>query len=407
MGAEDVSTRLPPLTVVAAALRTTTERLALELAQPQPAAPDWSRFEWCAARAAAAMHGISGLLATTLRWRGNAEWEEFLTAQREHIARRHLRIQGLVAGIDQLLRARGIAGLALKGSALHAEGIYRPGERPMADVDLLVRPEHVPGTTEALTLLGFCESSRTAKERVFSPRHSRPPAPFGEHTDNDMVVELHERIVESLPVRLTDITHHVYPREKEAGLGAYPSAAALMGHLLLHAAGGFVDRSVRMIQLHDIALLGSRLAPADWQRILSWDPWWAFPPLTLAERYYGAIAPDEFMTGARECCPYVLRRVSVQQVLSDVSMSRLWVAAFPGLLWARSVREAGSYVARRVLPSEQVRLERRLQLTNMPGLSEGDWARLPQRRRMIRFLTSRTPRPLTLHSMRLALAQRR
>jgi hypothetical protein len=353
------------------------------------------------------MHGISGLLATTLRWRGDADWEDFLTAQREHIARRHLRIQRLIAGIDELLCRRGIAGLALKGSALHAEGIYQPGERPMADVDLLVRPEHVTGAAEVLAVLGFRESSRTARERVFSPEHSRQPAPFGDHADNDMAVELHERIVESLPIRLTDITHHVFPRDTVSGLAAYPSVAALMGHLLLHAAGGFVDRSLRMIQLHDIALLARRLTPADWQRILSWDPWWVFPPLTLAERYYGAIAPDEFMRRAREYCPPILGHVSLQQLLSDVSLSQLWVAAFPGLAWARSTWEAGSYIAHRMLPSEQVRSERRLQLATMPGLSEGDWARLPQGRRIMRFLTSRTPRPLPLHSMRLALAQRR
>jgi Uncharacterised nucleotidyltransferase len=406
MDAADYSPPLPPPAVVAAALRTTTERLAHELAHPQCSAPHWSEFEWRAARAAAVMHCASGALATTLRWRGPTGWQDFLSGQREHITRRHLRIERLICLIDEQLRARGIPALALKGSALHAEGIYQPGDRPMADVDLLVRPLHVEGSTEALAFLGFRESSRTIKHRVFSPQQARPPAPFGEHADNDLKVELHERIIEQLPLRVTEITEHVFPEDTQAGLRPYPSRAALMAHLLLHAASGFVFRELRLIQLHDIARLAQRLTQADWQQILSWNPWWAYPSLRLTERYYGAIAPDVVMVRARECCPGLLARISSQQVLSDVSLSQLWVDAFPGLAWARSAREAASYVAHRVAPSAQLRLARRRQLESEPGLSEGDWARLPQRRRILRFLTSRVPRPLSMHSMRAALEQR-
>jgi hypothetical protein len=405
-GAED-SLQLPPPAVVAAALRTTTERLAHELADPQHSAPDWSEFEWRAARAVAAMHGVSGLLAITLRWRGEAGWQEFLSAQREHIARRHLRIQRLIGLIDSQLRARGIPSLALKGAALHAEGVCQPGERPMGDVDLLVRPEHVEGATEVLVFLGLRESARTVRHRVFSPTQSRSPVIFGEHADNDIKVELHERIIESLPARVTDITQYVFPRDARAGLNSYPSAAALMGHLLLHAAGGIVDRSVRLIQLHDIALLARRLTQADWLQILGWKPWWAFPPLTLTERYYGAVVPDTIRMLARELCPFILRRNCVQQLLSDVSLSRLWIDAFPGLAWARSAREAGRYIVRRVVPNVQLRLDRQQELENMPGLAASDWARLTQRRRILRFLTSRTTRPLSAYNIRAALTRPR
>ena len=31
---------------------------------------------------------------------------------------------------------------ALKGAALHRDGLYRADERPMADLDLLVLPQH-------------------------------------------------------------------------------------------------------------------------------------------------------------------------------------------------------------------------------------------------------------------------
>jgi hypothetical protein len=401
------SVQLPPPAVVAAALRTTTERLAHELSDPQPSAPDWSEFEWRTARAVAAMHGVSGLLAVTLRWSGPAGWRDFLSAQHEHIARRHLRIQQLIGLIDGQLQAREIEGLVLKGAALHAEGVWQPGERPMGDVDLLVRPEHVDSATEVLTFLGLRESSRTIKHRVFSPNQNRPPVPFGEDADSDIKVELHERIMEWLPARVTDITQHIFPQDARAGLNSYPSVAVLMGHLLLHAAGCLVDRSLRLIQLHDIALLARRLTEAHWQQILSWEPWWAFPPLRLTERYYGAIAPHTITMGIREGCPLVLRHISGQQSLSDVSRSRLWVDAFPGLAWARSAREAASYIVRRVVPSQQLRSDRQLELESMPGLAEGDWARLTQTRRILRFLTSGATRPLSAYTVRAALSQPR
>ncbi|HKF97200.1 MAG TPA: hypothetical protein VKB20_03020, partial [Steroidobacteraceae bacterium] len=78
--------QLPSPVTVQAALRTVTERFALEMAAPTSSAPRWSHFEWRTARAAAAMHGITGILAARLRWEGPEGWREFLTEQRAHIA---------------------------------------------------------------------------------------------------------------------------------------------------------------------------------------------------------------------------------------------------------------------------------------------------------------------------------
>src|SRR5262249_18469846 len=111
-------------------LRKTTECLANELVRPSEVAPDWSTSEWAIERAAATMHGISALLLERLRWQGPGDWTAFLTAQRAQILERHGRIQSLADAIDCAAREQGIALVALKGVALHARGIYRPGERP-------------------------------------------------------------------------------------------------------------------------------------------------------------------------------------------------------------------------------------------------------------------------------------
>jgi hypothetical protein len=391
---------------VQAALRTTTERLAAELIAPASSAPEWSDFEWRTARAVAAMHGISGVLAGRLRWHGAHGWQAFLFTQREHIARRHARIQNLLSQIDQELRRRQVPGVALKGAALHAEGFYEAGDRPMGDIDLLVDPAHAELVAHVLVSLGFRCSSRSFKQDVFVAQHETPPRPFGEHADNDMKVELHTRIVEPLPLRLAGIPQHVLMRDARPGLNPYPSRAALVAHLLLHAAGAMAGRSLRLIQLHDIALLGRCSTQQEWQEMLTWDPWWALPPLVLTERYYGPIAPRGVLASLRQSCPRILRRVSSRQKVSDVSLSHLWVSAFPGLEWARSPLEALRFMAGRVIPSAQVRSDRRMQLDSEPSLAEGDWARLSQGGRILRFLTSRTPRPWPMHNVRAALAQR-
>jgi len=405
----DHADTLAPLarpTLVQAALCSTTERLAAELIAPASSPPEWSEFEWRAARAVAAMHGISGLLAGRLRWQGAPGWQEFLFTQREHIARRHARLQNLLGQIDQELRRRQVPGVALKGAALHAEGFYEAGDRPMGDIDLLVDPAHAELVAHVLVGLGFRCSSRTFKQDVFVAQHETPPRPFGEHADNDMKVELHTRIVEALPLRLAGISQHELMRDARPGLNPYGSRVAFVAHLLLHAAGAMVFRSLRLIQLHDIALLGTRATQRDWQEMLTWDPWWALPPLILAERYYGPIVPRAVLASLHKCCPPALRWVSSRRVLSDVSLSHLWVSVFPGLEWARTPLEALRYTAGRVVPSARVRSERRSQLDTEPSLAEGDWARLSQGRRILRFLTSRTPQPWTMHNVRAALAQR-
>src|SRR5277367_4448711 len=111
-----------------AALTEVTERLAHELAHPTSKAPDWSDFEWNIAKAVAAMHGVSPLLLSSLRWRGPEDWMHFLEEQRVHVTQRHTRIEKLLLQIDQSAREAGIAIITLKGVALHALGLYTCGE---------------------------------------------------------------------------------------------------------------------------------------------------------------------------------------------------------------------------------------------------------------------------------------
>jgi Uncharacterised nucleotidyltransferase len=399
-----------PLPTLQVALRKITGTLAAELAAPTHSAPDWSEFEWLVARAVAAMHGISPLLSHTLRWRGRSGWTEFLEEQRAHTAKRHVRFAGLLQRIDQRARETGIAAVALKGTALHAMGLYAVGDRPMADIDLLVRPVDAERAVRMLESLGFREVSRSWKERIFNPADERAPGDLGEHADNNLKIELHERICEKLPWRITDATEFIFPTQPHAGLNNYPSKASLMIHLLLHAAGSMVFQTLRMLQLHDIALLSSQMTDSDWKEVLAHSSrgsrlWWAFPPLELASRYYPSWVPIHVVTALAGECSYLFERVAKHATLYDVSYSYPWVDAFPGIAWSQSVGEMVEYAANRVRPSAKHLIQRESTANSQAWANQGGWTRLSQSRRILRWITSRPARPVTMHAVAAALAQ--
>jgi hypothetical protein len=393
-----------------AALRKITEGLAKELGSPTQRAPDWSDFEWTVARAVAAIHGVSPLLSRALRWRGPADWVKFLEKQRSHTALRHGRIEGLLRLIDHRAREAGIAAVALKGVALHALDVYRAGDRPMADVDLLVRPEAARGAVKMLEGLGYAESSASWKERIFTPIDHQDASALGEHAGNDIKIELHDRICERLPWRLTDISELIHPVEPLPGCTGYPSKASLMSHLVLHAAGGTAFQSLRLLHLHDLSRLSTRMSQVDWEQFLDSRHvvgalWWAFPPLEMTSRYFPSTIPTEVLTAVAADCPYWLQLASRRRSLCDVSLSHLWVDAFPGIEWTRTVGELIEYAASRLRPSAAQLAQREYAARNEGWARQEQWAKLSQGRRILRWMTSRPTRPATMHAVRAALAQ--
>jgi hypothetical protein len=356
------------------------------------------------------MHGVSPLLSHTLRWRGPAGWVGFLEEQRAHTAKRHARIDDLLRRMDGRLRKAGIAAVALKGAALHAMDLYAIGDRPMADIDLLVRPADVDSAARTLESLGFCKGKKNWKDWVFNPIDDRAPDDLGEHADNTVKVELHERICERLPLRITDVSDLIFPKRSHSGLNAYPSKASLMIHLLLHAAGSMSTKALRLLQLHDLALLSSQMAESDWDELLGYSSresrlWWAFPPLKLTSRYYASRIPERVLTALADECSYLLEKASKHAALYDVSYSYLWVDAFPAIAWSRSVRELIEYAANRVRPGAEHIVFRDHLANSQAWAMQDQWSRLSQSRRILRWITTRPTRPMTMHAVRAALAQ--
>lgn len=406
-GAKEAGGAMHSIGELQSALRKITETLAAELAQPSEITPSWSDSDWILARAVAATHGVAPLLRSRLRWRGPEGWTEFLEHQAIHTRQRHFRIVELLETLHHGCAAGGIAAVALKGAALHAMGVYQPGERPMADIDLLVRPDDAKNTAELLQSLGFHESNVTWKEREFTVGDSVERGALGEHANNPVKIELHERICEKLPMRITDVTERVFPTGPEMGLNAYPSRGSLMLHLLLHAAGSMAFQALRLLHLHDLALLASRLDDHDWDEVFASQggraPWWVLPPLRLTARYYGSRIPAKALSRAAQECPLPLASLTARRKLTDVSLSHLRIDAFPGIEWSESTSLALRYVLTRVRPSTE-HIAWRARSKSVGWAAGSEWSAMSQGRRVLRWLGSRPQRPAAMHAVRAAFS---
>jgi len=403
---------LPSLNKVAIALRQITETLAGEFSCATEETPEWDEFEWRIAQAVVSMQGVSSLLHAGLRWVGPTRWRQFLQEQRNHVAGRHARIDVLLKRIDLQARSGGIALVALKGAALHASGVYDIGERPMADIDLLVRDDDLKTAIRLLEGCDFQLTFTTWRHYLFESRSQtrHVAVRLGEHTDNPIKIELHTSVRERLPLSEIDITRFMFPHVPHPGLNAYRSPASLMMHLLLHCAGNIRAHALRLIQLCDIARLAARFSPPDWQELLSARPneqglWWAAAPLILTARYFPAAIPPFAVARIDKECPWLLRRVSRRQRLADVSWSNIRVYALPGIEWSRTPGEALRFIVSRIWPTRDARIELSRFAAHHPGASKVPWYGISQGARILRWILFRPPRVQTLITVRAALAQ--
>lgn len=398
---------LPPLRIVRQGLRQATEALAIELARPGGPTPAWDERQWRLASAAAAIHGVAPLMARCQAWHG-PHWSAFTASQREHVETRHGRIEELLSLIDRQARTAGIAVVPLKGSALHAMGLYQAGDRPMADIDLLVLEDDVDAMTALLQGADYVPSFSVWKHRVLRPIDGEPQFCLGEHRDTPINIELHTCIQERLPVATVDITGRVFPEAARPGLNAYPSNGALMSHLLLHAAGNICNRSMRLVHMHDIALLAARMSANDWDEVggtAGRDAWWAFPALAMVARYYRHAVPGCVISRLAPRGRALLRLVSRRRTLTEASCTGLWHHTLHGMEWFASFGEVRTYLENRLRPPAEALQEQQDMMRTQLWLRERSWVDLPRGRRFLRVLTRPVPRMDALYAVRAAFEE--
>ncbi|MFO7546165.1 MAG: nucleotidyltransferase family protein, partial [Trueperaceae bacterium] len=94
--------------------------------------------------------------------------------------------------------ASGLPVMPLKGSLLAFTRYRDPGLRPMADLDLLIRPADERGVHELLGRLGYDLVRREHRHIVFRRPGDRVVAMDGTHPGNPRPVEIHTRLRRSV-----------------------------------------------------------------------------------------------------------------------------------------------------------------------------------------------------------------
>ena len=283
------------------------------LVQPRPDAvaattAGWSDDDWEAARWAIQVHGIAALLDRAFEGSPNRQalperLRAYLAGQRRLSAQRVARLLGDLTSILRAAALRGIPVALLKGSLL-ASGYYaEPGLRPMNDVDLLVRPADEPRMLDLLAELGYRQHARGWKHVVLSqPDGAGPTVSYeGEHPDNPRSVELHTRVAEQYWGIRYDLTDEAWagsaPGTIRGAEAQVLGPAALLHHLLVHASSDAIARRIRLLHLHDIALVAARVDRAGWDAIVRAaqsrrEERFIVPALLLASRYFASIPAD-------------------------------------------------------------------------------------------------------------------
>ena len=397
--------RCPDFARTQRALRDITTRLVDEIRAPTPDPPAWSGFEWSVARSAVAMLGIAGVLASRLHWQRPRQFMEFVHQQRGHIARNQQRIRELLAHLDRALRQVGLPAVGLKGSAILALELHAPGVRPMADVDLLAHPEHAGGISRAIESCGYRRTQQSERHLTFQPTRAAVPHPYAEHPDNPLRIELHLRVYEPLPLAPVDITSTLWPRDVTPGINGYASRAALMRHLLLHAAGAIATHTLRGIQPYEIGAFAAILDVDEWRELFERggrSTWWMYPPLLLAERISPGSVPEAVLASAAADCRAPLQRAARSYDLHTVSWCNLRISAFPAIAWSRTPLEALRYMRSRAVPGRAALGEIRDSVQSTPALNRLPWYQLGQGQRISRWLLGRPPRVQTMTSVMAA-----
>ncbi len=222
----------------------------------------------------------------------------WLDSQASMNAARARRMHDELQAILQAADRAGLQVMPLKGALLSLCYYPSPGLRPMADLDLLVRPHAGPALSQVLERLGYRplppDNPQAADRhlRFIRPEAARVVSFDGEHPDNPRPVEIHTRLRRALwgDVVIRDLSEALWEGGRQAELlGArawVPDPGSFLVHLATHALEHLMVQTGRVLQWLDLAqVFPSAGVPSN---PISSD--WIYPPLAIAARAF----PDRF-----------------------------------------------------------------------------------------------------------------
>ena len=327
----------------------------------------WTALESCVGLKVAGILGLLPVLHVRaqqseldLDVRALASWREVLAEQYAFTQQRNQRLLQHTARILDLANNANVTLMPLKGMDVLTQIYADIGVRSTSDIDLLVQPEQLEQATQVIEQAGFECGARVKRHAIFALPNSRVVSQFGDHPDNPIKVELHTSIRNSMPLESCDLTQTVWQgaqRETRPTMpvAIYPSRTALMLYEMLHAANHAMTRSLRFTSLYDMMLLAERLRREEWQTLTqvlttSQQFWWAYVPLRLVTRYFGATRlPPEVLALSRKIATPPLRKLGDSNGLSQFSVCDLHPRH--RLAFARNLGETARYLRSQMLPT--------------------------------------------------------
>lgn len=252
---------------------------------------------------------------------------------------RHARFAAVLAPVLSAFRTAGIDVVLLKGSHLAPLVYEKPAERPMMDVDLLIRERDIDAAVRILGACGFRQSGamfaagpapgpaenthRSPRGGATRPRRDGPVRPVRDDAPvhNEANAERHELAPFRHPARVQiDLHYALVPPSRMGGIdhealmrratpvriaGGEALALApedLLLHLCIHAA--FHDRlSVKLLSLLDVPVVVDRYrGRIDWTAFRDRARAWraersVLITFALVERLFGWRTPDGALCG--------------------------------------------------------------------------------------------------------------
>jgi predicted RNA binding protein YcfA (HicA-like mRNA interferase family) len=173
-----------------------------------------------------------------------------------------LRCERLSEDLETILGAAARAQIpiiVLKGLALALGYYHRPHTRSMADIDILVQPQHVDGMAQILEGLGYFAKETSGGHTSFYKPNNTQTISFQHHPDNPRPIELHFELKRQVAGygNKYDISQSAWASSTPSMLFGQPVFALesqlLFEYLCIHASQHLHSRFGRIMHFLDLA----------------------------------------------------------------------------------------------------------------------------------------------------------
>jgi hypothetical protein len=213
--------------------------------------------------------------------------------------------------------------MPLKGSILSAAYYVEAALRPIADLDLLIRPEDFSTAAQLLGQLGYEQEVVHWKHTEFSrPDNRQVVSTTGEHPDNPRKLEIHLHCRETFGGPTLELTGLMWRSAMPGSLLGeavlLPQPDALWLHLLVHATYHMWQGQGRLLHLVDLALLTPYLQDP-LSLLNSVEARFTYPSLVLLKKYFPAALDNSLLTAQQGRVSPSFRRWAESRDLANTS----------------------------------------------------------------------------------------